>query len=53
MLSEDAGFMKKRINANDMLAFFTTNNDDNFETKINKAKKIYNANNILNILSSI
>ena len=53
MLSEDAGFMKKRMNANDMLAFFTPNNDDNFDRKINKAKKIYNANNILNILSSI
>lgn len=52
MLREDAGVSKKALKAQDMLAFLGTN-DDSIDVAQMKRKKIRNANELLNILSTI
>jgi hypothetical protein len=52
MLREDAGVMKKQIQAADMLALLNVNNPD-ADVPVNKPKRIRNASEILNILSTI
>ena len=55
MLKEDAGLMKKKVQAEDMLALLNVNSDgnENVDTRIHRVRKIRNASDILNILSSI
>ena len=53
LLREDAGVMKKRIQSEDMLALLNVNGDDIVDTRIQRPRKIRNASEILNILSTI
>lgn len=53
MLRDDAGIIKKRLQADDMLTFLNINGDEQVETHIPIKKKIRNASEILNILSAI
>jgi hypothetical protein len=52
MLKEDAGVMKKQVQASDMLALLNVNNADS-NVSVNRPRKIRNASEILNILSTI
>lgn len=52
MLRDDAGVMKQKIAADDMLALLNVNSED-VDTRIHKVKRVRNANDILNIISSI
>ena len=53
MLRDDAGISRKRIQAEDMLAFLNVNGDNDVDTRIHRVRKIRNASEILNILSTI
>lgn len=53
MLRDDAGIIKKRLQADDMLTLLNINGDEQVETHIPIKKKIRNASEILNILSAI
>lgn len=53
MLKEDAGIMRKQVQASDMLALLNVNGEDLVDTRIHRVKKIRNASEVLNILSSI
>lgn len=52
MLRDDAGILKKQIEAEDMLSMLNVNNTDD-DNIIPKKKKIRNKSNILNLLSAI
>lgn len=53
MLRDDAGVMKKKIQADDMLAMLNVGNTDDSDYSRPRPKKIRNASEILNILSTI
>lgn len=53
MLSADAGYMRRQLNANEMLGMLNVNDESAVDTRINRVRKIRNANEVLNILSSI
>ena len=52
MLSMDAGMARKRMESEDMLALLSANHEE-VDTRITRVNKIRNANEILNVLSSI
>ena len=52
MLRDDAGIMRKKLQAEDMLALLNVNGDDFVDTRIQRPR-IRNASEILNILSTI
>lgn len=53
MLREDAGVSRKNMEASDMLAFLNINKEDDIDTRLHRVRKIRNASNILNVLSTI
>lgn len=53
MLREDAGVSRKNMEASDMLAFLNINKEDEIDTRLHRVRKIRNASNILNVLSTI
>jgi len=53
MLRDDAGIMRKKMQAEDMLAFLNVNGDNQVDTRIHRVRKIRNASEVLNILSTI
>lgn len=53
MLREDAGVARKRVEASDMLTLLNVNGEEEIDTRIHRVKKIRNANEILNVLSTI
>ena len=52
MLKEDAGIIRKQLQAEDMLAMLNVTNENYVDPRIHR-KKIRNASEILNILSTI
>ncbi len=52
MLRDDAGIMRKKLQAEDMLTLLNVNSDDFVDTRIQRPR-IRNASEILNILSTI
>jgi len=53
MLRDDAGVIRKKMQAEDMLAMLNVNGEDVVDTRIQRPKKIRNASEILNVLSTI
>jgi hypothetical protein len=53
MLRDDAGMIRKRMQAEDMLAMLNVTGEDEVDTRIQRPKKIRNASEILNVLSTI
>jgi hypothetical protein len=53
MLRDDAGMSRKRIQQEDMFAMLNINGQDEVDTRLHRVKKIRNASEILNILSTI
>ena len=53
LLRDDAGVMRKRMQSEDMLALLNVNGDDLVDTRIQRPRKIRNASEILNVLSTI
>jgi hypothetical protein len=53
MLRDDAGIMRKRMQQEDMFSMLNINSQDEVDTRIHRVKKIRNASEILNILSTI
>ncbi len=53
MLRDDAGIMRRKMQADDMLAMLHVNGQEDVDTRIHRVKKIRNASEILNILSTI
>ena len=53
MLKEDAGIMRQKMQASDMLAMLSVNSENDVDTRIHRVKRIRNASEILNILSTI
>lgn len=53
MLRDDAGIMRKKAQASDMLALLNVNGQEEVDTRIHRVRKIRNASEILNILSTI
>jgi hypothetical protein len=53
MLRDDAGVMRRRMQADDMLAMLHVNGQEDVDTRIHRVKKIRNASEILNVLSTI
>jgi hypothetical protein len=53
MLRDDAGVMRKKIQAEDMLTLLNVNVEDFVDTRIQRPRKIRNASEILNVLSTI
>jgi hypothetical protein len=53
LLRDDAGVIRKRMQAEDMLAMLNVNGEDVVDTRIQRPKKIRNASEILNVLSTI
>ena len=53
MLRDDAGVMRQAIQSEDMLAMLGINGEREVDTRIHRVKKIRNASEILNILSTI
>ena len=53
MLRDDAGVAKKVADASDMLALLNVNAENEVDTRIHRVRKIRNASEVLNILSSI
>lgn len=53
MLRDDAGVRRKTIQAEDMLALLNVNGDNQVDTRIHRVRKIRNASEVLNILSTI
>ena len=53
MLQEDSGMMRKKIQAEDMLALLHVNNEEEVDTRVHRVRKIRNSSEILNILSTI
>lgn len=53
MLKEDAGIIRKKVQAEDMLALLHVNEGQVLDTRIHRVRKIRNASDILNKLSNI
>lgn len=53
MLREDAGIAKKKMEANEMLSLLHINGQEEVDTRIHRVRKIRNAGEILNVLSTI
>lgn len=53
MLRDDAGITRKRVKAEDMLSFLNVNGQEEIDTRIHRVRKIRNASDILNVLSTI
>ena len=53
MLRDDAGIIRQQMQADDMLAMLGVNGEGEVDTRIQRVKKIRNASEILNILSTI
>ena len=53
MLKEDAGIVRKKAQAEDMLALLNVNSEQPIDTRIHRVRKIRNANDILYKLSNI
>lgn len=53
MLRDDAGIIKQKMQAEDMLSLLNVNGQEDVDTRIQKPKKIRNASEILNVLSTI
>ena len=53
MLRDDAGIIRQQMQAEDMLAMLGVNGERDVDTRIQRVKKIRNASEILNILSTI
>ena len=53
MLRDDAGITRKRVQAEDMLSFLNVNGQEEIDTRIHRVRKIRNASDILNVLSTI
>ena len=53
ILRDDAGIMRKKMQADDMLAMLHVNGQEDVDTRVHRVKKIRNASEILNILSTI
>ena len=53
MLRDDAGVIRKAMQAEDMLDMLGVNGEREVDTRIHRVQKIRNASEILNILSSI
>lgn len=53
MLRDDAGVTRKRVQAEDMLSFLNVNGQEEIDTRIHRVRKIRNASDILNVLSTI
>ena len=53
LLRDDAGVTRKRMQAEDMLSFLNVNGQEEIDTRIHRVKKIRNASEVLNILSTI
>lgn len=52
ILRDDAGVMRKQVQASDMLTLLGVN-DNQIDTRLQRVRKIRNANEILNVLSTI
>ena len=53
MWRDDAGVMRKQMDAEDMLAILNVNDNEDADEIIPRKKKIRNKSNILNLLSAI
>ena len=53
LLRDDAGVMRKRMQSEDMLALLNVNGENFVDTRIQRPRKIRNASEILNVLSTI
>lgn len=53
MLRDDAGVMRKKMNADSIIGLLSVNGEQEVDTRIHRVNKIRNSNEILNILSSI
>jgi hypothetical protein len=53
MLRDDAGVMRRRMEQSDMLAALNVNGAEDVDTRIHRVRKIRNASEILNVLSTI
>lgn len=53
ILRDDAGIMRKKMQAEDMLAILNVNGEETVDTRIQRPKRIRNASEILNLLSAI
>jgi hypothetical protein len=53
ILRDDAGVMRKKMQADDMLALLNVNGEESVDTRIQRPKRIRNASEILNLLSAI
>ena len=53
LLRDDAGIMRKKVQAEDMLALLNVNGEQEVDTRIHRVRKIRNASEVLNILSTI
>ncbi len=53
MLRDDAGVMRKKMQSDDMLSMLNVNGQEEDDTRIHRVKKIRNASEILNVLSTI
>ena len=53
ILRDDSGIRRKQMESEDMLYMLNVNGRDEFDTRIERVKKIRNASNILNVLSTI
>ena len=53
MLRDDAGITRKRVQAEDMLSFLNVNGQEEIDTRTHRVRKIRNASDILNVLSTI
>lgn len=53
LLRDDAGIMRKKIQSEDMLALLNINGGEMVDTRIHRVRKIRNASEVLNILSTI
>ena len=53
LLKENSGLVRKKVNDADMLTLLGVNGGEEVDTRIHRVKKIRNASEILNVLSSI
>jgi hypothetical protein len=53
MLRDDAGIMRRKVQSEDMLEMLNINGQNDVDTRIHRVRKIRNATEILNVLSTI
>jgi hypothetical protein len=53
MLRDDAGVIKRQMQAQDMLSMLNINGHEEIDTRVQQPRKIRNASEILNILGTI